>query len=165
LHRERFVQLPEIDVPDRRAGALEQLRDGEHRPDAHLARLAAGHREAAEYAERRQALFRCQAIAHHDAGAGAVGELAGVAGGNHAAVDRRLDLRHALERRVRTNPFVLAYGDLARRLRAALLVDHLHRRRHRHDLVVEPAGVARRRGALLAADAVLVLLISRDVIG
>src|SRR6185295_1269195 len=58
LHREGLVQLPEIDVLDLRAGALEQLRHREHRADTHLAWFAAGDREAAEDAERCQPLFR-----------------------------------------------------------------------------------------------------------
>src|SRR6185436_21142714 len=48
LHRERFIQLPEIDVLDLRPGPLEQLRHREHRADAHLARFAAGDGKAAE---------------------------------------------------------------------------------------------------------------------
>ena len=46
-------------------------------------------------------------VAHHDADAGAVGELAGVAGRDHAALDRRLDLRHALVGGVGADAFVL----------------------------------------------------------
>ena len=61
LHGERFVQLPEVDVLDLRAGLLEQLRHREHRADAHLVRLAAGDGEAAEDAERRQPFFAAAA--------------------------------------------------------------------------------------------------------
>src|SRR5215208_2028554 len=42
LHRERFVQLPQIDVVDRQAVALQQARDREHGTDTHLVGLAAG---------------------------------------------------------------------------------------------------------------------------
>src|SRR6478672_5291310 len=37
-----LVELPNIDVVDLQAGALQQLRDREHRADAHLVGLAAG---------------------------------------------------------------------------------------------------------------------------
>ena len=55
LHREGLVQLPQADVVDLEAGALEQPRHREHRADAHLVGLAAGDREAAEDAERLEA--------------------------------------------------------------------------------------------------------------
>ena len=45
-----------------------------------------------------------------------------------------------------------------------VLVDDCHRRRHRHDLVVELAGLLRGRGALLAAHAVFVLLLARNAV-
>ena len=84
-----------------RPACFEQLRHGEHRADAHLVGLAAGDREAAEHAERLQPFARRGLLAHHDAGAGAVGELAGVAGRDHAARDRRLDLRRRPRRSCR----------------------------------------------------------------
>src|SRR5688572_24314155 len=52
LYREGFIELPEVDVRDALAGALQQLRYGEYGPDAHLVRLAARDREPAEDAER-----------------------------------------------------------------------------------------------------------------
>ena len=55
LHGEGLVELPQIDVGDALAGALQQLRNGEHRTDAHFVRLAAGDREAAEDSQRLQA--------------------------------------------------------------------------------------------------------------
>ncbi len=54
LHREGLVEFPQVDVGHRLAGPLEQFRDGEHRADAHFVRLTAGHREAAEHAQRLQ---------------------------------------------------------------------------------------------------------------
>src|SRR5579864_4113286 len=39
LARERLVQLPDVDVVDLQAMALQQFRHGEHRADAHLVRL------------------------------------------------------------------------------------------------------------------------------
>src|SRR5882672_9130168 len=52
LNREGLVEFPQVDVGDGLAGAFQQLRDGEHRADTHFIRLASGHGEAAEDAER-----------------------------------------------------------------------------------------------------------------
>src|SRR6202171_150053 len=57
LHRERLVELPEPDVVDFLAGALEQSRHGEDGADAHFIRLATGHREAPEDSQGLQALL------------------------------------------------------------------------------------------------------------
>src|SRR5580765_2179025 len=51
LHGKGFVQLPQADVLDLKARALEQLRHREHRPDSHLVGLAARHRETAKNPE------------------------------------------------------------------------------------------------------------------
>src|SRR3954452_6892826 len=52
LAGERLVQLPQVDVVHAQAGALQQLRHGKHRADAHLVRLAAGDGKTTERAER-----------------------------------------------------------------------------------------------------------------
>ena len=61
---------------------FKQPRHGEYRADAHLVRLAAGHREAAEHAERLEPALSAASALHHHAGGGAVGKLAGIAGGD-----------------------------------------------------------------------------------
>src|SRR5213076_3385081 len=48
LRSERLVQLPDVDVADPEAAALEELRHREDRADPHLVGLTAGDREAAE---------------------------------------------------------------------------------------------------------------------
>ena len=62
LNRECFVELPQIDVVDLQAGALQEPGHREDRTDAHLVGLAAGYREAAEVAQglepARQPPFR-----------------------------------------------------------------------------------------------------------
>jgi hypothetical protein len=68
------------------------LGTGEDRADAHLVGLAAGHGEAEEATQRLQALALGVGLADHRAGTGAVAELAGVAGGDHAARHRRADV-------------------------------------------------------------------------
>src|SRR5262249_9301053 len=93
LDGKRFIQLPQVHALEPRAGLLQQLRHGEHRADPHLVRLAAGDGEPAEHAERLHALPRGHAVAHDDGDAGAVRELAGVARGDDASLNRRLDLR------------------------------------------------------------------------
>ncbi len=59
---------------------LEQARHGEDGADAHLVRLAARDREAAEDAERLDAALGRLGAVHHHAGRRAVGELRRVAG-------------------------------------------------------------------------------------
>jgi len=54
LTRERFIQLPEIDVIDRQSVLLQKFRHREDRPDAHLIRRATRDRHAAVNAERMQ---------------------------------------------------------------------------------------------------------------
>src|SRR5579864_8120870 len=48
LHRESLVELPEIDIVDLQTVALQEPRHREHRPDAHLVRLAAMGDETSE---------------------------------------------------------------------------------------------------------------------
>ena len=57
-------------------------------------------------------------------------------------------------------PSVTGFGDVAPVARS---VDQ-HDRRQRHDLVVEPPGLLRRRGALLRAQRVFVLRLARNVV-
>ena len=52
LDREGLVQLPQVDVVDLQAEAIEQLRHGEHRADTHLVRLGAGDGHSDVTAER-----------------------------------------------------------------------------------------------------------------
>jgi hypothetical protein len=71
---------------------------------------------------------------------GAVAELAGVAGGDHAAGHGAADLAHAFQRGVGADAFVGGDRHFLARDAAGGLVDHAHHRGHRHDLVVELAG-------------------------
>src|SRR5262249_42095230 len=82
LAGEGLVQLPDVDSVDLEAMALQQLRHGEHRPDAHLIRFAAGGSPGDETAHRLEAaLLGVLGFHQHDRG-GAVGELAGIASGD-----------------------------------------------------------------------------------
>ena len=91
LHRERLVQLPQSDVVHRDPRALQKLGHRDRGSDAHLVGLASGHREAAENAQRLQALAGRRICAHHHARGCSVRELAGVARRDHAPRERRLD--------------------------------------------------------------------------
>ena len=109
LRGEGLVQLPEVDVGDLQAVALQQARHGEDRADAHLVGLAAGRGEAAEDAERRQAAPRRLLRRHHHAGRGAVRELAGIAGRDELVLAaHRLELEQAFQRGVGPVALVLA---------------------------------------------------------
>src|SRR5688572_8807820 len=74
LHGEGFVELPQIDVLDAQAGALEELRHGKHGTDSHLIGLATRNRETSEYSERLKAAFLGEPGAHDHTGAGAIRE-------------------------------------------------------------------------------------------
>src|SRR5688572_25553856 len=164
LHRESLVQLPQIDVFHLLSGLLQELRYCEHGADAHFFRIAARGGEAAEDAQRFQVAPRGFFVRHDYAGRSAIGELAGVAGGDAAALDRRLDLRHAFVGGVGANSLVLRRDDFLRRLVAGVLVDHLHLGGDRHDLVLELALGACLGRAVLALHAELVLLLARDFV-
>src|SRR3954467_670373 len=153
LDREGFVQLPQVDVFDLLAGVLEELRHREYRADSHLARVAAGDRKAAENTKRGQIALRGFLVTHDHGGRRAVGELAGVARGDAAALDGGLDLRHALVGGVGADALVLGGDDLLHRLVPGVLVDHLLLHGDRRDLVLELAFGARLGRARLALHA------------
>ena len=146
LRRERLVQLDEIDVADREPGAVEQLAHRGHRPDPHHARVDAGDRRGDERAERLDAERARLLLRGDDDGSRTVVQARRVAGRDRAAgAERRLQRRELLECRLGTRMLVarqLAGGD---------------------ELVVEAAGVARRRPALLRAERERVLLLARHV--
>src|SRR6266481_7505093 len=78
LAGERLVELPNIDIVDFHALALQQLRHRIDRADAHLVRLAARRRPGDKAAHRLQpALSRILGLHQHD-GRRAVRKLAGV---------------------------------------------------------------------------------------
>ena len=165
LHGEGLVQLPQVDVVHLEPEALQQLGDRIDRTDAHLVGLAAGHDQSLVDAERLQAPLGGFGVAHDHRGRGAVGELARIAGGDPlVGPHHRLQLGEAFLVRVGTVAFVL--GELHRLLRhlVGVLVGDQHRGLHRHDLVVELAGLLGRRRAELALQRILVLVLAADVV-
>ena len=164
LHRERLVELPQADVADLQAGALQQARNGKDRADAHLVRLAACHGEAAEQAQGRNAAFFRQFGVHQNADGRSVAELAGVAGGDRPTRRHRPDLADPFQRGVGADAFIGGNGHFLAGDMAARLVHHAHHGGHGDDLVGELARGLRGRGALLAAGAVGILVLPGNAI-
>ncbi|MNO45525.1 hypothetical protein D3C76_357920 [compost metagenome] len=105
-----------------------------------------------------------QARVHQHAGAGAVGQLAGVAGGDAAAVDHGFEFAQVIEHGLRAIAFVLGQGDLLETHGTGGLVDHLLGGCHRHDLIGEQAGLLRGSGAPLRLQGVGILGFAADVV-
>ena len=171
LGGERLVQFPQIDFVDGQAVLRQQVGHGEDRADAHLVRRAAGDRHAAIDTERLKAASRGFGFLHQDHGGGAIGKLRGVAGGDelpllhHLAVgEDRLQAGQTLQRGLWPVALVLGYRDLLPAGFPGGLVGDQHLGGQRHDFIVEPASLLRRRGALLGAQRVFVLRLARDVV-
>ena len=144
---------------------FEQARHREDRADAHLVRLAAGGDEAAEDAERLEAALGRFLVAHDHAGAGAVGELAGVAGGDGKTFAAHgLEAGKAFSGGLGARTFVLRQGHFLERDGAGRLVGDRHLRGDRRELVLELAALLGGRGAALALQRIFVLLLARDAV-
>src|SRR6185369_564840 len=163
LHGEGLVELPQVDVVDAEAQTLEHLGHREHRTDAHLVGLAARDGEAEEAAQRLEALALGERIAHHDAGAGAVAELAGIARADHAAGNRGADVLDGVVGGARAQAFVLRHRDLLA-AQAHDRVGDAGGHGDGNDLVLELAGFLRGDRLLLAGRAVLVHALAADAV-
>src|SRR6059058_778433 len=165
LAGEGFVELPEIDVLDLQAIALQQLRHGVDRSDAHLIRLAARRRPANEAAERIEtALLGVLGFHQHDRRR-AVGELAGVAGGDvFAGALDRLELGEAFHGGLGTVALVAIDGVVDDAFGFRRLVDHLHPGLHRDDFVLELVGLLGGRHAALRFQRVFVLVFAAELV-
>ncbi len=151
---------------------LEQLRHGEDRADAHFVRVAARNRDAAIDSERVKVALTRELGLHKYAGARAIRQLRGVAGGDERARllqaapirKHRLQRGKAGERGVGANALVVFQRDGFVGNRAGRLVRHLHHARQRRDLSVEPACGLRGRRPRLRLQAVFVLPFARDLV-
>ena len=121
--------------------------------------------------ERVQAAAGGLGLLHHHAGAGAVRELAGIAGGDEAAfldalavLEDRLQRLQPFQRGVGAVALVLGEGDLLLRHLPGGLVLHRHGAGHRHDLGLEPPGGLGGGGALLRLQGVFVLRVAADAV-
>ena len=146
LGRERLVQLDDVHVLDRHPRPSQHSPDGLDRPDAHDLRLDAGHGRGDDSRPRTDPELARPLLAHHDDRGRSVVQRARVAR-RHPAVglERRLERRQSLQRRLPPRPVVL---------RDAVPGRHL---------AVEEARVLGRHGALLRALCVLVHVLARDV--
>ena len=163
LHGKGLVQLPQVDVAHSQAQAVEHLGHCKHRADAHFVRRTAGHGKAEEAAQRLQVPLLGEILVHHHAGAGAIGKLAGVAGGHGAARQAGAQAGHGFQRRAFTQAFVLADGDLLRD-EAQCLVGNAGGDGDGRNLGIEQAGSLGRAGLLLAGGAVGVHGVAADAV-
>src|SRR6202011_1213452 len=138
----------------------QQTRNREHWANAHLIRLAAGYRKAAERTQGLEATTLSQRRIHQHAGRCAVGELTGVARGDAPSRHGGLDLRHPFESRVRADDLVAIDRDLAGEELAAVPVGDFRCHRDGNHLGREAPRALGDCGALLAAYAVLVLTLA-----
>ena len=165
LAGKRFVELPQADVVHLQARALQQPRHGEHRADAHFIGFAASHRKAAEDAHGLDVAPRGFRVGHQHAGAGTIGKLTGVAGGNKLVIAAHwFQLGETLQIGVWPIAFVALQRDGALGDLLGLLVLDLHQRCQRYDLRIEPPGLLGGRRALLALERILVLLGAADAV-
>src|SRR5205807_5702361 len=93
LHGESFIELPEINVIQLHAGALQQLGDGEDWTDPHFVRLATCYLEAPEDQLVRNAELIGALAGHQQRSRCAIGELRGVAGGYGALAAGLVEMR------------------------------------------------------------------------
>jgi hypothetical protein len=89
LDHKSLVVLPWVDVVDAQPQAVERPGNGEHRAVAHLVRLTSQAGKAAVEGERIDPAALDLRRVHDNAGGGPIRSSAGVAGGEHPAVDDR----------------------------------------------------------------------------
>src|SRR3954451_20785740 len=149
---ERLVELHQVEVGGGDALLLEGLGGGPR--GLHLERgVGPGdHAVRADLGQPGQAELLGLGLAHHDHGAGAVGDLRGRGGGDRAVLgERRAQSRQRLGRGVAAHALVLAHHD-----RVALAL----RDRDRHDLVVEETVLPGFGGLLVRAGRESILLLA-----
>ena len=131
LGGERLVELDDLELVELPAGPFEGQPQRRRRTDAHPARLDPGRGPRHDARQRGQPVAGDAVVAGEQHRRGPVVERAGVAGGDRpVGGEHRLELRQPLEAGVGPRPLVR--GDLG-------VAD-----RNRHQLGVEPAGLAGR---------------------
>ncbi|MNY65663.1 hypothetical protein D3C86_2029720 [compost metagenome] len=73
--------------------------------------------------------------------------MAGIAGGDAAALDHRLEVDQVFQAGLRTVAFIAGEGDLFQARLASGFVDHLPQAGDRDDFAIEQAGPLRRSGS------------------
>src|SRR5450755_1192190 len=160
-----LVEFPKIDIFYLQAMALQQLRHGEDRTDAHLVGLAARRRPGDKAAEGlKAALFRVLGL-HQNDGCRAIRQLAGVAGRDvFTGALHRLELGKAFNGSVRPVALVAIDDIVDDALCLGRLVDHLHPGLHRDDFVLELAGLLGCGHAALRFQRILILVFAAELV-
>ncbi len=154
LHRERLVQLEQVDLVERHSRLLEHAPRRRYGAVAHQMRLDAGVRVPDEAQLRREAELVRRLLGREERRGRAVRQSGGVARGDAAAgAERRLQRGEPVQRRVRAQELV-ALRDLP-----AVVGEH----RHRHDRVAHDAVLPRGGGLLLRRHGERVRALLRDL--
>ena len=165
LRSKGFVQLPQVDILNGQAVALEQLGHGKHGANAHLIGLATGHGKATESAQRLEAQTLGHLRLHHHAGTRPIGQLRSIACGDEVArALHRLQLGQTFQRGAGAVAVVFGGDDITVGDFAGFLVLLGHLGGASDDFVVEHTVGLRSRGQLLAAQRERVLVFTRDVV-
>src|SRR5260221_9669116 len=149
LRGKGFVELDDVDVLHRKAGALQRLLGRRDRTDPHDLGRAAGDGDALDARQNRQLVARSIVLGADEHGRGAVGQRRG---GPRGHGSRRIESRR--ERRKR---LLAGVGP-----NAAIAVDDALARLDRHALILELARLLPRRRLSVAGDGNLLLLLARD---
>ena len=158
LAGEGFVELPQVDVVDAQARALEEAGDGEHGANTHFVRLAARDGEAAEDTDGLEAQLSGALCGHEQGHGRPVGQLGGVPGGHGTVLfEGRGQLGQAFDGGVGAVALVPVHNGVDDALFARLLVDLLHLDGHGDDFFSDGAASGRGGIALLAHESELVL--------
>ena len=165
LHGEGFVQFPDADIVHLQAKTLQQFRNCVNRADAHFVGLGSGDGHADIAPQRIEALLFGNLGFHQHAGRRAVGQLAGVTGGDgHVGTKHRLERLQSGQLGVGAVAFVLGDGDFLLGDFAGFLVGHIHGGGDGHDFGVEITGSLRSGGALLRLEGIFVHRVAADII-
>ena len=166
-----LVDFPQVDVVDAQPVAGEQFGNGEHRPDAHFIGAATGDLEAAIDAEDGEIFALGGGAVHDDLRRGAIGQLAGVAGGDvlalfddEAVLEDRPEQRQAFRRGIAAHAFIGGQGDTLAADFIAFLVEQRFFDGDRHDFGIHAPGGLGGAGALLAGRGEQVLGFAADIV-
>ena len=156
LRRKRFVQLHRVVIRRLPAGALFELAHRRHRGDAHYARVHRRDGGVHDARQRSESQFAQFLLAHQHQRRRAVGDAAGVAGGDAAGLGKhRRQLGHGFQRYLGAHVLVLIQPR-----DVALFVGAFDGNHFRLEAALG-RGV---RGSLVTLERVLVLLLARDLV-
>ena len=157
LGRERFVDLPGIEVVELEAVALEYRCRGVHRSETHLRRIQARPLRIDDPAERLQIVALHGLLGGEHQPRRAVGDLRGISGGDVAVlpVEKGFELRKILGRRILSNAVIVP-------VEVSLVVDRRDFRRQTVMRVAECAALLRANDAGVALRGVFVHLAATD---